>query len=313
MTSGFAENFVTLMLGWIRQVASSIASAFQSSGGKGSSFGASLLAWFADHWVGLLVALIVVGVIVDWVVWMLRWRPYWLWFHKRRMVLDDDIDEHPGEEALRRRYGLPREPRAPRFHSAALSRDGEDDELPGDYEPDDYEPDDYEPDDYEPDDYEPDDYEEPDAYAPGDEEPDDIEEPDDFAPEDSYDEADEEDEWADIPSKHQKKKQKTRLFGRRRPASRKREEDPFEIGENEIDEDDADFYSVVSEPPKPLRENAMMYARPETPAPAAPEATEETAEDEAAEENLEAEAALPRKARRARRQEAQNHSLDESV
>ena len=102
--AGYAENFVELMLGWMRQMASSIAGLFQSGGGQ--SGGKALLDWFSAHWLGLLLVLIAIGVAVDWIVWMIRWRPYWLWFHKRRVILDDGVDHDFGQDELLRRYGV---------------------------------------------------------------------------------------------------------------------------------------------------------------------------------------------------------------
>ncbi len=119
--AGYAENFVELMLGWMRQTASSIAGLFQSSGGQ-SSGGKAVLDWFSAHWLTLLLVLIGIGVVVDWIVWMIRWRPYWLWFHKRRVILDDGMDQRLDRDQLLRRYGI-REEDAPRFHSRALPRE----------------------------------------------------------------------------------------------------------------------------------------------------------------------------------------------
>lgn len=87
----FSDSFIKGMLGWIRWIASSIANMFQT--GTGNSTGSmSSIAWFADNWIKILIGLIIVGVVVDWVVWMARWRPYWVWFRKRRILLDNNVD-----------------------------------------------------------------------------------------------------------------------------------------------------------------------------------------------------------------------------
>ena len=87
----FTDSFIKSMLGWIRWIASSVANLFQ--GGSGSSGGSmTMIAWFADNWIKILIALIVVGVLIDWLVWMARWRPYWVWFRKRRILLENDMD-----------------------------------------------------------------------------------------------------------------------------------------------------------------------------------------------------------------------------
>jgi hypothetical protein len=91
MQSDFSDTFIKSMLGWIRWIASSIANLFQSGSGH-SSGDMSTVTWFADNWIKILIALIVVGVVVDWLVWMARWRPYWVWFRKRRILLNNDVD-----------------------------------------------------------------------------------------------------------------------------------------------------------------------------------------------------------------------------
>ena len=91
MQSNFSDSFIKGMLGWIRWIASSIANLFQSGSGH-SSGDMSAITWFADNWIKLLIALIVVGVVVDWLVWMARWRPYWVWFRRRRILLNNDVD-----------------------------------------------------------------------------------------------------------------------------------------------------------------------------------------------------------------------------
>ena len=72
------------MLSWMRWLTSWFWN-IVNSGGTGGGF----LRWFADNWVSLTVFLIVAGVIVDWLVWMIRWRPYWLWLRKRQYIYEE--------------------------------------------------------------------------------------------------------------------------------------------------------------------------------------------------------------------------------
>ncbi|MDO4548532.1 MAG: hypothetical protein Q4D04_10560, partial [Clostridia bacterium] len=116
MQSDFAQGFVNAMLGWMRSLAAAVSNMFASSPQTQSS-GAAMLGWFADNWVWLLIALVALGIAMDWIVWLLRWRPYWLWFKKRRMVVDDGIDEAEIYEPVQR------------FKSRALRYDEDYDEL----------------------------------------------------------------------------------------------------------------------------------------------------------------------------------------
>lgn len=114
--SAFADALVQTLLGWLRWLADIAWSLLQ--GGSG------FLRWFSSHWVALLVGLIIACLFVDWLIWMLRWRPYWLWFRKKRPVLlDDDATARRAVE-----FAQPK-PQPPRFHSSALRNEREDEEA----------------------------------------------------------------------------------------------------------------------------------------------------------------------------------------
>ncbi len=140
----YAEWFINTMLGWIRWVANGIAGMFQSSNAHGSSTGGDIFRWFSDNWITLLIVLVVFGVLMDWVIWMIRWRPYWLWFRKKRVLLDDDIDAILSDEELMKKFAPPQKAR-PHFSSSQLGRGGRPipkDELTANlYDPQEFDPD----------------------------------------------------------------------------------------------------------------------------------------------------------------------------
>ena len=72
------------MLSWMRWLTSWFWNIVNSGGTSGG-----FLRWFSDNWLSLAVFLIVAGVIVDWLVWMIRWRPYWLWLRKRQIIYEE--------------------------------------------------------------------------------------------------------------------------------------------------------------------------------------------------------------------------------
>lgn len=77
---------MNLMLSWLKGLATWILGLFNLAG----SSGFSPLNWLSDHWLSLLITLMIIGVVCDIVVWLLRWRPYWVWFNKKRIVIEDD-------------------------------------------------------------------------------------------------------------------------------------------------------------------------------------------------------------------------------
>ena len=90
----FTQKLVELLLSWMRLVTSWVWNFFQADMGGG------FLTWFADNWVHIAIVLIVAGLIVDWLIWMIRWRPYWLWLRKRQIIYEEV--EVPGRKKTAR-------------------------------------------------------------------------------------------------------------------------------------------------------------------------------------------------------------------
>ena len=83
--NSFADTVVNGMLSWLKGFASWVLRLFDLAG----SGGVSPLEWLSEHWSQLLIILLIVGVAADIIVWLIRWRPYWVWFRKKRIVVDD--------------------------------------------------------------------------------------------------------------------------------------------------------------------------------------------------------------------------------
>ena len=87
MTSGsYGDSIVNAMLGWLKGLADWVLRLFNLAGnGKFSP-----LAWLSQNWLKLLIILLIIGVVTDLVVWLFRWRPYWVWFGKKRVIINDE-------------------------------------------------------------------------------------------------------------------------------------------------------------------------------------------------------------------------------
>ncbi|MBR4442836.1 MAG: hypothetical protein IKS52_06175 [Clostridia bacterium] len=92
--NGFAQKLIEVLLSWIRLVTSWVWNFFQADMAGG------FLTWFADNWMSVALALIVIGLVVDWLIWMIRWRPYWLWLRKRQIIYEEV--ETPREKKISR-------------------------------------------------------------------------------------------------------------------------------------------------------------------------------------------------------------------
>lgn len=91
--SGFADTVVNGMLSWLKGFAAWVLKLFDLAG----SGGISPLRWLSDHWLHLLIFLLIAGSLTDLIIWLIRWRPYWVWFRKKRVVVEDE-DFFAGEK-----------------------------------------------------------------------------------------------------------------------------------------------------------------------------------------------------------------------
>lgn len=84
--SGYSSAIVDGMLGWLKGLANWVLRLFNLAG----SVSGSPLLWLSENWLKLLIFLIILGLGVDLLVWLIRWRPYWVWFRKERVIINDD-------------------------------------------------------------------------------------------------------------------------------------------------------------------------------------------------------------------------------
>lgn len=83
--TGYSNAIVNVMLGWLKGLATWVLKLFNLAGSGGNP-----LLWLSENWLKLLIVLLVAGVVLDWLVWMIRWRPYWVWFKKKRIIVNDE-------------------------------------------------------------------------------------------------------------------------------------------------------------------------------------------------------------------------------
>lgn len=81
--TGYSNAIVDAMLGWLKGLASWVLRLFNLSGGF------SPLKFLANNWLELLVFFLILGVAIDLLVWLIRWRPHWVWFRKKRVIIND--------------------------------------------------------------------------------------------------------------------------------------------------------------------------------------------------------------------------------
>lgn len=84
--TAYSSAIVDTMLGWLKGFANWVLRLFNLAG----SVGTSPLLWLAHNWLFLLIVLMAIGVGADILVWLVRWRPHWVWFGKERVIVEDE-------------------------------------------------------------------------------------------------------------------------------------------------------------------------------------------------------------------------------
>lgn len=76
--NAFANALFTMLFGWIRTGVQILWNAFTQGHLAG------FFTWLGDHWFIVLVFLCLVCTVMDYLVWLVRWRPYLVWRTKMR-------------------------------------------------------------------------------------------------------------------------------------------------------------------------------------------------------------------------------------
>jgi len=96
--NGFTNAILTLLLGWVRMMVNRIWVLITSeSGGIFYTF-------LARHWLTIVVVLCVAGFLVDKIIYIIRWRPYYVWNSRKQRLEYDDYDQSYGEAAYAGQY-----------------------------------------------------------------------------------------------------------------------------------------------------------------------------------------------------------------
>ena len=77
---GIADSLFTLLMGWVRALVSGIWALF-------SADHTTILEFLGKHWLSIAGVLIAAGLVIDWLVWLVRWQPYHLWARRVRRLL----------------------------------------------------------------------------------------------------------------------------------------------------------------------------------------------------------------------------------
>ena len=80
--NAFADSLFSAIFGWLRSLMQGIWVAITS--GQVSSF----FTWLGDNWLWAVLFLGIAATVVDFCIWLIRWRPYKVWATKYRHARD---------------------------------------------------------------------------------------------------------------------------------------------------------------------------------------------------------------------------------
>lgn len=69
----FANTLFSALLGWVQSALAWVWGLFGSGGADG------LMGWLLDNWLALTVVLCAAGVLIDLIMYLIRWQPYRVW------------------------------------------------------------------------------------------------------------------------------------------------------------------------------------------------------------------------------------------
>lgn len=89
-----ADSLFNLLMGWVRALVNGIWALFTTDH-------TTLLEFLGKNWIMIVVVILAAGLAIDWLVWLIRWRPYHLWAKRARRFLH--LPEPEEEETGRRK------------------------------------------------------------------------------------------------------------------------------------------------------------------------------------------------------------------
>lgn len=106
-----ADSLFNALMSWVRALVSSLWALV-------SSEQTTMLEFLGKNWIMIALVLIAFGLVVDWLIWLVRWQPYHLWARRIRRLLHlpspEEEEAQEAELALRRQKrdaGLEKEAR----------------------------------------------------------------------------------------------------------------------------------------------------------------------------------------------------------
>lgn len=116
------DSLFTVLMSWVRGLVDALWALF-------SSDHTTALEFLGKHWLLIALALIAAGLVIDWIIWLLRWQPYHLWAQRVRRLLHMEEPEAE-EEAPGRGHAAMMPQRRDAVPDAIETPEADEDETP---------------------------------------------------------------------------------------------------------------------------------------------------------------------------------------
>lgn len=108
-----ADSLFTVLLGWVRALVDSLWAIL-------SADHTTILEFLGKNWLVIAVCIIAAGLVIDWLVWLVRWQPYHLWALRVRRLLHLPPPDEDGKGAKAHAATAPQRTQA---HAAVAPRE----------------------------------------------------------------------------------------------------------------------------------------------------------------------------------------------
>jgi len=103
-----ADSLFTVLMSWVRALVSGIWALF-------SSEDTTVLGFLGKNWMIIAGVIIAAGLVIDWLIWLIRWQPYHIWAQRVRRLLgiEQQEEEKPvlkAHAAVARGRAMPAQP-----------------------------------------------------------------------------------------------------------------------------------------------------------------------------------------------------------
>ena len=94
----FAGSLFRLLLGWVKTAAAWLWGLINNADTS------AWLRWLVDNWLPIVLALCIGGVVVDFIIYLIRWQPYRVWgLFRRRSKEQPDVQPQPASQTVYQR------------------------------------------------------------------------------------------------------------------------------------------------------------------------------------------------------------------